>query len=99
MDFKLVVCPKCGNKQIENLVIVGTYCNSCKIGLHHNSEDIKKDIRQEQVAAADTFSRNFDEFKKRLEREEERWNKENVFVEFKTVTIDDDKLLELLDWE
>jgi len=93
LNFKVVTCSKCGNKQIENFMNVGTHCNACKIGLHQDTEDIRKDVRKEQVECADAFSRSFEEFREHLKHEEERWNKENVFVEFKTVSIPDDDLL------
>lgn len=95
MIFNFVICPKCGEKKITEAMVIGTPC-SCGISLNSDDEDNKKDIQKEQVKSAHAFSRTFEEFKKHLKFEEDRWNKENCFATFKKVDIPDDKLLELL---
>lgn len=96
MNFKLVICPKCGKKHIFDYIVTGSRCFGCDVYLNKDDEDNRKEIRKEQVKSADAFSRNFGEFQEHLKREEKRWNIMNVFVRFKTVTIDDEKLLEMV---
>lgn len=95
MNFKLATCPKCKKKHLLEANICGTPCG-CGTYLHDNDKQNIKEIKKQQVESADAFSRNFDEFEEHLKREEKRWNESNRFVEFKTVSIPNKKLLELV---
>lgn len=95
MKFKFITCPKCGKEIITEVMVCGTPC-SCGKQLNSNTEDNKKDIMTEWKESADAFSRTYEEFRERIEREETFWNKGNVFVDFKTVDIPDEILINYL---
>ena len=95
MKFKFIVCPECGKEKITEVNVCGTPC-SCGKQLNNDTEENKKDIKNEWKESADAFSRTFEEFKDRMEREETLWNESNVFVSFKTVDIPDEILINYL---
>ena len=95
MKFKFIVCPECGKEIITEVNVCGTPC-SCGKQLNNDTEENKKDIMTEWKEDAEAFSRTYEEFRERLKRVEAVWNEGNLFVDFKTVDIPDEILINYL---
>ena len=91
MDFRLVICPKCGTKNLVSYVTCGITCPKCKIFL--NKTDCHQDARKDYAKEMKDFCFNFEQW----EKEMKKWDAENIPVDFKTVSIPDEKLLFLLE--
>ena len=91
MDFRLVVCPKCGTKTLNSYITCGITCSKCKIFL--NKTDCHQDARNEYAKEMKDFCFDFEQWKKEMIR----WDEENIPVDFKTVSIPDGILLSLLE--
>ena len=89
MNFRIVECPTCNSKEIVSYITCGI---TCKCGLFLNSKDTHDDARKEYAKGMKNFCFDFEHWKKEMEK----WDEENKLVDFKTVSIPDEKLIELI---
>ena len=90
MDFRVVVCPKCSHKQIVSYITCGLSCHQC--GTFLNALDYHDEARKEYAKGIKEFTNDADKFAIQMKL----WDDQNMKVEFKVVSIPDDKLLEMV---
>jgi len=93
MDFRVIICPKCGTKTIVSHITCGITCPGCKIFL--NKADYHHEARRDYAKEMKTFCFDFEHWEKKMME----WDEQHIPVIFKTVSIPDEKLFLLLEEE